>query len=257
MTGNTAVTATFTAVLSDLQLTSVSAPPASAVRGGRFTVTDTVTNAGQAGAGSSRTRYYLSTTGTRSSSDVVLAGSRLVAALVAGGNSAGSIILTVPTATPLGTYRLLACADDTRVVTESVETNNCRASATAVVIGAPDLVTAAVSNPPSSTRRGTAFDVTDTVRNQGDATAGSSTTRYYLSLDGARDTTDRLMMGNRPVGILNPADVSSGTVRVVIPSSITPGTYFVLACADDAQRVVEGGGANNCRASATAVNVTP
>jgi hypothetical protein len=257
MTANTAVTATFVAVRPDLQLTAVSAPPASAVRGGRFTVTDTVTNAGAAGANSSRTRYYLSLTGTRTSSDVLLAGSRLVYALAAGGNSAGSVTLTVPTAAPMGTYRVLACADDTLVVVESIETNNCRASATAIVIGMPDLVTAAVSNPPASTRRGTAFDVTDTVRNQGDAAAGTSTTRYFLSLDGARDTADRMMMGNRPVGTLSPGDVSSGTARVVIPSSLTPGSYFVVACADDAQRVVEGGGANNCRASATKVSVTP
>ena len=70
-------------------------------------------------------------------------------------------------------------------------------------------------------------------------------------------TADRMMLGSRVVGALSPGATSAGTVNVVIPSTLTPGTYFVLACADDVARVKEAGGANNCRASATAVSVTP
>jgi subtilase family serine protease len=39
--------------------------------------------------------------------------------------------------TPLGTYRLLACADDLNDVLELVETNNCRSS-TGLVVVVPD-----------------------------------------------------------------------------------------------------------------------
>jgi hypothetical protein len=44
--------------------------------------------------------------------------------------------VTVPTTTTLGTYYLLACADDTGILTvpESDETNNCIASGTVVEI---------------------------------------------------------------------------------------------------------------------------
>jgi hypothetical protein len=43
--------------------------------------------------------------------------------------------LTVPAGTAVGTYFLLACADDPPVVLESNETNNCAASAETVVVG--------------------------------------------------------------------------------------------------------------------------
>jgi hypothetical protein len=42
--------------------------------------------------------------------------------------------VTIPTTTPLGTYYLLACADDVKKVPESNEKNNCKASASTVTI---------------------------------------------------------------------------------------------------------------------------
>ena len=46
----------------------------------------------------------------------------------------------------------------------------------------PDLIETAVSNPPASATTGSSFSVTDTVKNQGNASAAASITRYYLSL---------------------------------------------------------------------------
>jgi len=43
---------------------------------------------------------------------------------------------------------------------------------------------------------------------------------------------------------------------VTIPSTIAPGTYVLLACADDTGLIAEGIETNNCRASATSVAVT-
>ena len=54
--------------------------------------------------------------------------------LGAGATSRGTVTVTIPAGTPAGTYRLLACADDRRVVAESNETNNCRASTTTVKV---------------------------------------------------------------------------------------------------------------------------
>jgi subtilase family serine protease len=186
----------------------------------------------------------------------MLSGSRLVPALAAGAQSAGTVTLTVPTSATGGNYYLLACADDTSVITESDETNNCKAAAGRVVIGQADLVTSALSNPPATAKRGTGFAVTDTALNQGDAGAVASTTRYYMSLNTARDTADRMMIGTRAVDPVGPGATDAGTVNVVIPSTLVPGAYYVLACADDTSRVAESGGSNNCRASATKVQVT-
>ena len=261
MNANTSVTGSFVtlgpAPRPNLRLSAVSEPPGSAVRGARFAVTDTVVNAGNASAGSSRTRYYLSVAGTRAAGDILLGSTRLVQTLATGAQSQGTVTVVVPSNTPFGTYRLLACADDTFVIAETDEADNCAASVGSIVIGQPDLVISALTSPLPSARRGTAVTLTDTVTNNGTAPAAASTTRYYVSLDAVRNTGDRLMTGTRSVGTLAPGATSTGTVNAVIPSTLTPGTYYVIACADDFLRVTESGANNNCRAAPTRISVTP
>jgi subtilase family serine protease len=58
-----------------------------------------------------------------------------VLGLAPGASSSASITVTVPSSTPLGTYDLLACADDQKVVAETNEANNCRAAAMQVSVG--------------------------------------------------------------------------------------------------------------------------
>jgi hypothetical protein len=48
--------------------------------------------------------------------------------LAAGVSSSAPTMVTIPASTPIGDYFLLACADDTFLVMETNETNNCRAS---------------------------------------------------------------------------------------------------------------------------------
>jgi hypothetical protein len=57
-----------------------------------------------------------------------------------GATNTGTRTVTIPTSTTLGTYFLLACADDPNGVIETDETNNCIASATTVLVTRPDLV---------------------------------------------------------------------------------------------------------------------
>jgi PKD repeat protein len=120
-----------------------------------------------------------------------------------------------------------------------------------------DLVETAVTNPPGSIKRGGRFSVTDTTKNQGTATAGVSTTRYYLSLDTLKDSGDKLLTGSRAVPSLAPGAQSSGTLNVTVPTTTALGSYFLLACADDTQVVAENDETNNCKASATTVTVNP
>jgi hypothetical protein len=85
-----------------------------------------------------------------------------------------------------------------------------------------------------------------------------STTRYYLSLDTAKAAGDTLLTGSRAVpGLAAGATSPPGTVTVTIPSTTPLNTYLLLACADDLNTVVETNETNNCKASATAVTVTP
>src|SRR6185436_15882298 len=115
----------------DLVEIAVSDPPTAAAAGGTFTVTDTVQNQGAVAALASTTRYYLSTDAQRDPGDILLTGSRVVPRLAPGASSPGApVTVRIPSATPATAYHVLACADDTKVVTETSE-GNCRASATA------------------------------------------------------------------------------------------------------------------------------
>ena len=240
--------------LPDLTETSVTNPPATVLDGGTFSVTDTVQNSGSAAAAASTTRYYLSTTTSKSGARL-LTGSRAVPSLAPSATSSGTVTVTVSAGTASGTYFLLACADDTLVVKETNESNNCKASATQVTVSGPDLLETAVSNPPTTVTPGGTFSVTDTVQNSGSAAAAASTTRYYLSTTTLKSGA-RLLTGSRAVPSLAPGATSSGTVTVTVSAGTASGTYFLLACADDTLVVKETNESNNCKASATQVTVS-
>jgi subtilase family serine protease/sugar lactone lactonase YvrE len=256
-TNNCFASVTAVRVGPDLVETAVTNPPATATRGARFAVTDTVRNVGGGTAPASTTRYYLSVDKLRSASDQPLTGTRAVPALAPNAISRATVTVTIPTTTAFGTYFLLACADSAAQAAESNETNNCLASVTAVRVVGPDLVESAVTNPPATARRGTGFAVTDTVVNRGGAPALASTTRYYLSLDRLRNAGDVLLTGTRAVPALGPSATSRAAVTVTIPPNTLARTYFLLACADDVPRVAETTETNNCLASAGTIIVRP
>jgi len=250
-----ASTTTIQVGLADLLVTSLSNPPATAAAGGTFSVTATIANQGAITAGASTARYYLSADQVKGVGDVLLTGTRSVASLTAGQSSNGSTTVTIPSNTPAGSYYLLGCADDTLVVSESNESNNCRASTTTIQISLPDLVVTSVSNPPATAGAGGTFSVTATIANQGTATAAASTARFYLSTDQLKDGGDALLSGTRSVASLTAGQSSSGSTTVTIPSSMAAGTYYLLACADDTLAVSESNEGNNCRASANTVQI--
>jgi len=226
-----------------------------ATPGTQFSVWDTVLNQGGVTSATSTTRYYLSLDGVKDASDRLLTGTRAVPTLGFGATSTGNVIVTIPTSTPLGTYLLLACADDTAHVVESNEANNCMASTTMIQVTRPDLLETSLSAPPASVASGTSFLVTDTVQNQGGIAAGASTTRYFLSANQVKDGNDRLI-GSRSVPALEVTQTSTGTATVTVPSNMTLGTYYLIACADNTSTVTESDETNNCRASDTTVQVT-
>jgi glucose/arabinose dehydrogenase len=244
-------------VLPDLATTAVSDPPALVAPGFKFAATDSVQNLSSVSAASSTTRYYLSPDATKDPGDVLMTGNRNVSMLPAGGGSTGTKQVVVPAATATGAYRLLACADDLSKVRESEETNNCAASAALVQVALPDLVTVVVSGQPATVVPGQKLVVNDTVMNDGAGPAVASSTRYFLSVDPARDAGDILMTGTRSIAALGPGASSAGSKQVTVPATTPPGTYYLLACADDSQKVLEDDEANNCRASVAVLTIQP
>jgi len=118
----------------DLIESALGDPPGAAARGSRFYVSDTARNQGTAPARSSTTRFYLSLDQERGAGDALLSGSRSVRRLAAGAASSGTTRVRVPSSTAPGLYYLLACADDSLLVQESNELNNCRASSAQVQV---------------------------------------------------------------------------------------------------------------------------
>jgi subtilase family serine protease len=239
----------------DLVVTTVGNPPAVVSPTASFTANDTVVNAGAYPSTSSSTRYYLSADETKGPTDTLLSGARSVPALQPDGMSQGGKTVTVPSSTPLGTYWLIACADDLRKVAELDEGNNCRTSATTVRVGRPDLVTSSVGNPPLAVAPGTSLSISAATHNQGDAPAAASTTRYYLSADDVKSAGDILLSGSRSVAALAPGATSTGAKIVTVPASTAAGRYHLLACSDDLAKVVEHDETNNCRAAASTIDV--
>ncbi len=94
--------------------------------------------------------------------------------------------------------------------------------------------------------------MTDTVGNQGEFNAGAAWLRYYLSLDGAKSSDDRLLIGGRVVPALaSGAPPSTATVTVTIPASTPLGSYSLLGCIDAMSAVIESNETNNCRSAGT------
>jgi hypothetical protein len=106
----------------------------------------------------------------------------------------------------------------------------------------PDLIEATVS----VSQQGRTLRVNDVVRNRGAAAAPRSTTGYYLG---------RVRLGGRPVERLGPGAVAHGAATLMVPASIAPGVYRLLACADDRHRIAEANERNNCRAAAQVVRL--
>lgn len=136
----------------DLVVSSITNPPSTAHAASSFSVTDTTGNSGDNTAGASTTQYRLSIDATITSSDTLI-GTRSVGTLKKNSSSSGSVTVTIPSTLPLGNYYLGACADGPSVVTESNETNNCRASTTTVNVIAPINFTANPSVVPAVGRR--------------------------------------------------------------------------------------------------------
>lgn len=235
--------------------------PSLAKPGDKLTVFDVTINLGLGTAKASTTRYYLSIDAVKSANDILPGGSALVPSLVPGAAHDSDAKVTIPTNTAPGSYRILACADDTKAIAENDEANNCSAASSTVQVALPDLVVIGVSNPPLTAVAGTKIVVSDTTVNVAAVSAPASTTRYHLSKDGIKGPGDVLLLGNRAVPALNANTVqggnsSSGSLLVTIPTSTPAGVYRVLTCADDLLGIKEGVETNNCAASPGTVQVT-
>ncbi|HEX7794997.1 MAG TPA: CARDB domain-containing protein, partial [Vicinamibacterales bacterium] len=212
--------------------------PAKGASGGTITVSDTTANQGAGPTAPSTTRFYLSANNVLDAADTPM-GARQVPSLAAGASSSGSTQLTLPVV-PVGSYYIIAKADDDNGVLESRETNNTLARI--IAIGG-DLMVSSLTAPATG-GGGVSLIISDTTTNQGGGSIGASTTKFYLSADGLLDGSD-VLLGGRDVGQLDAGASSSGATTVTIAPSTQPGSYYILAKADADGVVAETSEVNN------------
>jgi CARDB/Bacterial Ig-like domain len=132
----------------DLVVASVAEPPATIQVGQSFPVGSAVVNRGKRRAGKSSVSFLLSVDRRPAGADIRLPGGRAVRALKARQRRQSAYDLTVPSLTPAGVYRLIACVDRSRKVRESNERNNCRVARRSTSVTLPVGVPIDTDIPP-------------------------------------------------------------------------------------------------------------
>jgi hypothetical protein len=250
------------ATLANLVVTKFQAVKA-AIPGTDIVIDDTTTNSGRitaGGPGPAVTRFYLSTDAKFDGGDTFLGSRDVALPLAPKATSSGSTTVTIPLATTLGKYFLIAVADADNAVVETQE-NNKKSRRLQVTL--PDLTVSALK-APGSAAAGSSIVVQDTTSNKAPVPAGGppgptvAVTRFYLSTDSIFDGGSDTPLGSRNVDLpLAAKESSPGSTTVTIPLATVPGTYFVLAVADadGVGVVVETNEANNVRARK--ITITP
>ncbi len=135
--------------------------------------------------------------------------------------------------------------------------NVSSAKSASVRLNMADLIISSVSNSATTITSSTrTFKVTDKVKNQGNVTAGASTTRYYLSTTTSKTSSSVLLGGTRSIASLSAGSSSaSGSTTLTVPSGTAKGTYYVIAAADNLGKVTECSDKNNYVASSSKITV--
>ncbi|MFN6460440.1 MAG: C2 family cysteine protease [Nostoc sp. DedVER02] len=134
------------------------------------------------------------------------------------------------------------------------QNNNVFASAISLTTPAPDLIVQNVS-APSNTTVGSSIQLNYQVKNQGNASAGYSYSKFYLSKD-AILSNDDLFLNYDYVADIGGGGVSSESITLTIANGTAAGNYYLLSQADGYAYVAESNEINNVFASAITVQGT-
>lgn len=230
--------------------------PKTVVAGDDLAITVVVKNAGLAQAKASTMKYVIINAAT--SAEKNLNGTATIPIIDAGQSDTVQKTVKVYSDTATATYNVQACADSTKAITETFESDNCRLADGAltvqgIVVGHSDLVVTAVPNPPVSVLPGAAFDLPATVANNGTDPAPASTTSFYIV--NTSTAAKKNLKGSQAVPALDPGASASPAAALSLFSDTLPGKYFVQACADGPKGVSEDVETNNCLNAAGTMTV--
>lgn len=101
---------------------------------------------------------------------------------------------------------------------------------------------------PAALAPGAQTKTSANVKNSGKATGARSSTLFLLSTDKKKSTGD-LSLGTAFTAKVKKGKQKSVSLTATIPASATPGTWYVLVCADSAKQVKESSEKDNCAAA--------
>ncbi len=113
--------------------------------------------------------------------------------------------------------------------------------------GGPDMAVPFFMPPMIISKGGNSVFISDVTTNIGNLPSISSTTRYYLSDQQPVNPATAIVLGERNVKDLIPEELDNGsTLEFTIPAGLSEATYYLAACADATDLVVELDEGNNC-----------
>ena len=246
----TSSTIKITGAQPDLRVTSQYAP-SSAYGGSSISVRSWVRNDGSGTAGSSTLKYYLSDDTKFDANDTLL-GSDAVGSLSARRSSYFSETLKLGDNVS-GQKYILFVADADKEVDESNEDNNVASRAINIV--APADLTIDNLSVLSSGSAGSRFSLSYKINNLGKNTAGFNYTRFYLSKDKTFGTDDTYI-GLDYVRSLGAGSSRTESFSTTLRRTLAAGDYYLIAKADDTNRVKESDETNNITVTSSTIKIT-
>ena len=231
----------------DLEVGTPTVSDSTPETGASFTLSATVSNAGDAESAATTLSYYRSTDSTITTADTAVGTDAVGALSATTGASAESISLMA--SVTAGAYYYGACVNS--VTGESDTTDNCSSAVEIIVLetqqqvqGQPDLTIALYGSQSAGT-----ISLSVQLRNSGDETSAATTLRYYQSAD-ATITASDTEVGTVAV---DASDLSLKLISLTAPTAT--GTYYYGACLDAVAG--ESNTANNCSRSVSVTVPTP
>ncbi len=198
---------------------------------------------------------YISTDSTITTSDTKLGSTQQVSSISGGSYRSGTMSASLPSNLAQGTYYFGIIVDTTSRITEGDETNNIEVG-NSIYISAPDYDLEATSISVDSGYRqvceGSDIYITLSVTNLGADNAGS---HYYEALVSTGNSASAIYTGTSlgyASGTPNVPSYTHTSMLATLPTSITPGTYYVGLYVDYGDYISESNENNNIIATNSA-----
>ena len=229
--------------------------PNSAQAGQQVSISWRIDNTGDDASGWFYWEMYISTDSTISTSDTKLGSTQQANSISGGSYRSGTYSPTLPSNLAQGTYYFGIIADTTSRVSEGDETNNIEVG-NSIYITVPDYDLEATSISVDSGYRqvceGADIYISLSVTNLGTDNAGA---HYYEALVSTGNSASAIYTGTSlgyASGTANVPSYTHSSMLATLPTSITPGTYYVGLYVDYGDYISETDENNNIVASSSA-----